>query len=173
MVIAPDATAPDRRTVLRSVGAIAAGAALAGCTTSDGGDGGNGGDGGDGDGGDLSGVDTSDAESYASASSNYDGPVDRRDQDEVSVAVGAEGNGSFFAFDPPLVVVSTGTTVTWEWTGDGGGHNVIAEDDTFDSGDLVDSSTETFEYTFSETGTYNYYCQPHEPSGMVGSVVVV
>ena len=32
---------------------------------------------------------------------------------------------------------------------------------------------ETYEYTFETPGSYNYFCIPHEPAGMVGSFEVV
>ncbi|EMA41409.1 plastocyanin/azurin family copper-binding protein [Halococcus hamelinensis] len=32
---------------------------------------------------------------------------------------------------------------------------------------------ETYEHTFEVPGTYNYFCIPHEPGGMVGSFEVV
>jgi halocyanin-like protein len=70
------------------------------------------------------------------------------------------------------VAVSTGTTVVWEWTGEGGAHNVVAEDGTFDSGETVTEAGTTFEYTFEEAGTYTYVCTPHEAVGMKGAVYV-
>lgn len=104
--------------------------------------------------------------------SNFDGVVDKTGQGEVAVSVGTEGNDGNFGFEPAAVKVSTGTTVTWEWTGKGGGHNVVADDGTFRSGDPVADAGTTFEYTFDETGTYKYYCAPHKPMGMKGAVVV-
>ena len=86
-----------------------------------------------------------------------------------SVAVGA---GSGLSFDPADLTVAPGTTVTWEWTGEGGAHNVVAEDDTFNSGEPQEGSGVTFEYTFEETGEFPYHCEPHQNAGMVGSVVV-
>src|SRR6056297_2807227 len=67
---------------------------------------------------------------------NFDGSVtDARGQDSVTVAVGAQGNGGAFAFDPPAVHVDNGATVQFEWTGQGGGHNVVQDGgDTLDSG---------------------------------------
>jgi halocyanin-like protein len=62
--------------------------------------------------------------------------------------------------------------VVWEWTGEGGQHNVVAEDGTFDSGDPVAGSDATFEYTFGESGTWLYYCAPHRALAMKGAVVV-
>jgi halocyanin-like protein len=105
--------------------------------------------------------------------SNYDGVVDMTDQDEVTVGVGTEANGGFYGFGPAAVRISPGTTVVWEWTGEGGGHNVVAEDGTFSSGqDFVSEAGYTYEYTFENEGTYRYVCVPHETLGMKGAVVV-
>jgi len=61
--------------------------------------------------------------------SNYDGTVDMRDADEVTVNVGANDG---LSFGPAAVAVSSGTTVVWEWTGQGGDHNVSATDGEFE-----------------------------------------
>ncbi|MEF8808928.1 MAG: halocyanin domain-containing protein, partial [Natronomonas sp.] len=60
--------------------------------------------------------------SYLDDANLYDTTKDLRDQDEVTVEVGA---GEGFAFNPPTIWISPGTTVIWEWTGEGGGHNVV------------------------------------------------
>ncbi len=110
---------------------------------------------------------------YLSDVGNYDGSVaDMTGQGEVVVDVGAQGNGGGFAFGPPAVRIETGTTVVWEWTGMGGLHNVVAEDGTFESGGPVTDPETTFEYTFSESGTWLYFCNPHKALGMKGAVVV-
>jgi halocyanin-like protein len=104
--------------------------------------------------------------------SNVDGVVDRRGNDGVVVEVGVDANGGAFGFGPVAVRVSPGTTVRWEWTGEGGGHNVVADGGTFNSGEPDSSADTTFEHTFEETGTYLYVCTPHEAIGMKGAVVV-
>jgi len=159
----------DRRTVLRGVGTVAVTGMLAGCGGGDGGDGGS--DGGDGgsDGGDGgSGSVPSEVEDYLSDANNYDGVTDQTGSSSVSVDVGAGDAG--LAFGPAAIRISTGTTVTWNWTGQGGSHNVVAEDTTFDSGELKSSGS--YEYTFESTGVYTYYCEPHKASGMKGAVIV-
>lgn len=95
-------------------------------------------------------------------------PVDRTGQEEVAVAVGA-GNG--FAFNPAPVRIDAGTTVVWEWTGRGGGHNVVAVDESFESA-LTAEAGHTFTHTFSESGTVEYVCTPHQTQGMRGVIVV-
>jgi len=111
---------------------------------------------------------------FLDAVGNFDGEVvDARGQDTVTVSVGAQGNGGAFAFDPPAVHVDNGATVQWEWTGEGGGHNVVSDGDgPLDSGSAVAESGVNYEYTFEEDGIYNYVCVPHEGLGMKASVVV-
>jgi len=44
--------------------------------------------------------------------SNFDGSMeDETDAERVLIAVGAKGNGGYFAFDPPAVQVTTETTI--------------------------------------------------------------
>ena len=104
------------------------------------------------------------------------GYQDMRGSGEVTVEVGANGNGGALAFAPAGIWVDPGTTVTWEWTGEGGGHNVISDGGpaSLDSGAPVAEAGSTYEHTFSEdeAGITNYYCSPHEALGMLGAVAV-
>lgn len=102
------------------------------------------------------------------------GYVDARGQEEVIVRVGADGNTGSFAFGPAGLWVDPGTTVVWEWTGKGGGHNVNAQEGAdFTSGDPITDAGHTFEWTFDEGGQITtYQCDPHEALGMKGAVAV-
>lgn len=167
----------DRRTMLRAAGATALGVSLAGCSGGGGGSGGTegGSDGGSNDGGSNGG---SDGPAAVDEEPNYDGwfddvanyeeTLDYTDADEVTVAVGA-GNG--LQFEPPAIKVAAGTTVVWEWTGQGGEHNVAAEEGSFES-ELSSEEGHTFEHSFEESGIHRYACTPHRASGMKGAVVV-
>ena len=104
--------------------------------------------------------------------SNYDGTIDQRDRDEVTVTVGAQGNNGYYTFGPAAVAVSAETTVTWEWSGRGGAHNVVAEQGSFDSGNPVDEDGNTFTDTFDSPAVYKYVCEPHRSLGMRGAVFV-
>ena len=86
-----------------------------------------------------------------------------------TVAVGA---GSGLSFDPEELTIAPGTTVTWEWTGQGGAHNVVADDGAFDSGDPEEGDDITFSHTFPDTGEFPYHCEPHQEVGMVGTITV-
>ncbi len=71
-----------------------------------------------------------------------------------------------FAFEPATLTVKAGTTVTWT-NEDSVSHQVHSEG-VFDSPAL--SKGESWEYTFSESGTYDYICSIH-PS-MKGTIIV-
>ncbi|WP_132058799.1 halocyanin domain-containing protein [Halorussus amylolyticus] len=102
---------------------------------------------------------------------NYDGVEDMTGEDEVTIEVGAQGNGGGFAFGPAAVRIDPGTTVVWEWTGVGGSHNVATKDGAFES-EMTDEEGHTFEYTADEEGVFRYVCVPHESMGMKGALVV-
>jgi halocyanin-like protein len=114
-----------------------------------------------------------DFDGYLDDTDNYDGTVvDERGSDEVTITVGAQGNGGNFAYDPPAVRISPGTTVVWEWNGQGGAHNVVGENRDFTSGEAVAEAGTTYERTFEETGVVTYYCTPHKSLGMKGGLIV-
>lgn len=112
-----------------------------------------------------------DLESWFSNVSNFDGVADERGQSEVTVAVGASGNGGGFAFEPAAARIDPGTEVVWEWTGDGGRHDVAAEDDSFGS-ELMGNAGDSFTQTFESAGITTYACTPHKSMGMKGAVIV-
>lgn len=100
---------------------------------------------------------------------NYTGEaLDRRGETETTVVV-AQGADSNFAYDPAALRVDTGTTVTWEWSGEGGSHSVTHTDEAFGSPVQAQGS---FAHSFGESGVYRYYCKPHVSLGMKGVVVV-
>jgi len=172
----------DRRGFIRLTGAAGAALSLAGCADDgNGGDGGSsGGDGGGSGGGDDETDDDAgetgggfldeepDYGDHFDGVDNYEGTVDATGTDRVEVAVGSEGG---LAYTPAAVAVSPGTTVVWEWTGDGGAHDVAANDGSFQS-ENVDDEGFTFEHTFEGEGVFPYVCTPHEAVGMKGAVVV-
>jgi plastocyanin len=104
------------------------------------------------------------------------------------------GMGSAF-FRPAEIEISTGETVVWSNTGNRR-HTVTAYDNQipdgaeyFASGGFETEqaaregwmsgfegrieSGQTYEHTFEVQGEYHYFCIPHEPEGMVGTVVVM
>ena len=71
------------------------------------------------------------------------------------------------AFDPVIIRVTAGTTVTW-MNDDDVAHTVTADEGEFDSGFV--NPGQSWSHTFTEPGTYRYYCLPHP--WMKGTVVV-
>jgi len=173
----------DRRKFL-AAGSTAAAISLAGCSSVllnriGGGEGG--GEDGGGEGGcDVGGMDRGENVPEAvhtflteNSANLYEGEaVDETGSSEISLSVGA---GEGLAFEPPAVLVDSGTTITWEWTGEGGAHNVQSASDSateFTSGSAQEGADVTFSQTFEESGNQLYFCNPHQAVGMYGAVIV-
>ena len=95
------------------------------------------------------------------------------------------------SFEPASITIAPGDTIVWE-NSDSQGHTVTAYADNipdgatyfasggFDSEEKARSNYpdgtlkqgETFKHTFSTTGTFEYFCIPHESAGMTGTVQV-
>jgi LPXTG-motif cell wall-anchored protein len=90
---------------------------------------------------------------------------------DSSTSVSAAGSASVSArdnfFAPPSITIQVGGTVTWSNDGQVA-HTVTANSGSFDSGNL--NPGQSFGHTFSQPGTFAYYCQYHQ--GMKGSVTV-
>lgn len=104
----------------------------------------------------------------------FDGEVaDRRGQDEVTVQVGAGPNGH--AFDPAVVMVDPGTTVTWEWVEGSGAHYVVSRVRVNNDPETVPDAIEG-PYSTSETTSVpemkRYACYYHNDEKMLSAVVV-
>ena len=170
----------SRRRFVLGTGAVAATGALAGCS----GNGGNGGNGNGGNGNGNGGNGGSEAsgpvgklQSYLeeNEANLYEGSVeDHTGESEVVIETGAGDNG--FSFSPPAIEVDPGTNIVWEWTGEGGGHNVSPNGPTdfegFGSEEIVDEAGYTVEATFEETGAALYVCVPHRAQGMFGGIAI-
>lgn len=79
-------------------------------------------------------------------------------------------------FEPSLVTITAGQTVTWVWPEGSLGHNVAPDDGNTPSvsGPITDGP-ETHSFTFTVPGSYRYFCIAHGgPSGvgMSGRVIV-
>ena len=72
-----------------------------------------------------------------------------------------------FSFSPASITVPVGTTLTWT-NRDDIPHTVVSDDKKFKSKAL--DTDEKFSFTFTEPGTYPYFCSIHPK--MVGKVVV-
>jgi len=91
------------------------------------------------------------SKSYNSSNNNY----------TASVSMGS------MSFSPSSLTVTAGTTVTWT-NNDTEVHTVTADDNSFNSGDMIKGNT--FSQKFNNKGTYQYHCIHHSP--MTGTITV-
>jgi plastocyanin len=84
-----------------------------------------------------------------------------------STSMGSTINVDNFSFSPATVTVSAGTTVTWT-NHDDIPHNIVEKDQKFKSKAL--DTDDSFTHTFTEAGTYEYFCGLHPK--MIGKVIV-
>jgi len=97
-----------------------------------------------------------------------------------TITINSAGGQNFF--EPDRLVIQPGDTV--KWVNESGAHTVTAfhpdnarplripeSATSFDSGVMLEAGS-MFEFTFTESGVYDYLCLPHEFFGMVGTIVV-
>lgn len=91
-----------------------------------------------------------------------------RAAEPAAPAAAAQVNILNYKFDPETLTVPAGTTVTWV-NHDEVPHSVMSSDKRFTSSGGLDTN-ESYSYTFTEAGTYAYYCSLHP--FMTGKIVV-
>jgi halocyanin-like protein len=161
-----DETGMKRRDFLRAA-SVGGAVAAAGAGTAAGQEGNeSGGGGGGGGGGPIDyGID---------GANNYDGPgsgADATGQSEVTIEVGATSNG--LAFGPAAVHVDPGATITWEWTGEGGAHNVHHQSGPGDyESEIQSSGSYEWQVPDDASGISEYQCDPHAGQGMIAALAI-
>ena len=115
------------------------------------------------------------------ADDTYDGTLeDLTGQETVTVLVGTPGNGGAFAFSPSAARVSLGTEIQFEWTGEGGAHNVESlpeeqlgrSDYEFSSGESAQAEGVQYTRPMDVAGVLLTHCEPHLSVGMKGGIAV-
>lgn len=104
-----------------------------------------------------------------------DGPVQDAEGNVVMLPFEVVTSASMLdsVFAPAVLRVPAGTTLVWQNDGEFP-HTATADSGFFDSGTL--QSGESFEFTFDNPGTFDYYCELHGAAGgvgMAGTIVVV
>lgn len=154
---------PSRRAVLAGFGSLTALAVTAGCSL----------------GGDDEPVPpdrpaVGPADGWFADVPNFEYFRDWTGREAVTVRVGVPNGGEPVGFGPPGIVVDPGTTVTWEWTGAGGPHDVTsAVGNPFFRSETVAEAGHTFRRTVTfddPTPTLRYACRRHEEAGMKGAI---
>ncbi|MFC6826296.1 plastocyanin/azurin family copper-binding protein [Halopelagius fulvigenes] len=92
-----------------------------------------------------------------------------------TVEVGPGGDLVFKPGTDQALEIAPGTTVEWVWKSDN--HNVVPDaqpsDANWSGHEPIENSGFSFSHTFDVLGDYEYYCQPHQSAGMVGTISVV
>ncbi|MEM9276467.1 MAG: plastocyanin [Cyanobacteria bacterium P01_F01_bin.143] len=83
------------------------------------------------------------------------------------------GTDSFMLqFDPSTITIKAGDTVKWV-NNKMSPHNLVFDDSSIESHKgLLFAAGDSVQNTFTEPGTYSYYCEPHRGAGMLGFVIV-
>ena len=76
-------------------------------------------------------------------------------------------------FNPSTVTLNEGDTLRFVWGGQALPHNSVEENGVFDSGDPERAVDYGHGFDYDSAGTYNFFCEPHESVGMLGSVTVL
>ena len=91
-----------------------------------------------------------------------------------TVAVGPDGDFVFTPGTDEPLYVTPGTTVNFVW--ESNTHNIVVDsqpaDASWEGHETIEDSGFEYEYTFEVEGTYEYFCQPHQTSGMTGTIEV-
>nr|1PCS_A Chain A, PLASTOCYANIN [Synechocystis sp. PCC 6803] len=95
----------------------------------------------------------------------------------ATVKMGSDSGA--LVFEPSTVTIKAGEEVKWV-NNKLSPHNIVFDADGVPADTaaklshkgLLFAAGESFTSTFTEPGTYTYYCEPHRGAGMVGKVVV-
>ena len=85
-----------------------------------------------------------------------------------------EVRGGNYYFNPDTIEVSQGETVRFEFINEGGSHDFVIPSLDIGTSVISGGETESFTYTFDETGTFDFECTVpgHASRGMVGEITV-
>ena len=71
-------------------------------------------------------------------------------------------------FEPDVLTINAGDTVTWNWVD--GVHELEADDGSF--GAPITEASPQYSFTFNTPGTYTYSCKLQADVGMLGTIIV-
>ena len=91
-----------------------------------------------------------------------------------TVEVGPNGEFVFKPGTSEPLAITPGTTVNFVWKSDT--HNIVVESQpeeaNWEGHEPIEDTGFEYSHTFEVEGTYEYYCQPHQQAGMVGTIEV-
>ena len=93
------------------------------------------------------------------------------DATKVTVLNRDEGGSDEYAFDPNGFTFSVGECVEFTVTAETEFHTFTVDELGINL-EINGGETGTFDFTFSQAGTFKLFCTPHESLGMVGTITV-
>ena len=82
-------------------------------------------------------------------------------------------DGTNLRFYPDSLTINEGDTVKFMWGGEILPHNSVEENGVFDSGEPEREVDYSYTFGFEQSGSYNYFCEPHQAVGMDGIITVL
>ena len=87
--------------------------------------------------------------------------------------VTVDGFGSNIRFVPETLTINEGDSVRFLWSGQLLPHNAIEVNEVFNSGEAMRNVDYTYNFTYNQSGVYEFYCEPHRDLGMLGEITVL
>ena len=106
-----------------------------------------------------------------STSSNYSSSASAAAPSDYVLDVAMNDANAKYGFNPTDITVKKGETVTFNLTSENEFHSFTVDSLGIDV-EVDAGTTEEITFTFSEAGTFDLICIPHESLGMVGKIIV-
>jgi len=95
--------------------------------------------------------------------------LQEQDSKEYTVTV----DSTNLRFYPDSLTINEGDSVRFLWGGEFLPHNSVEENGVFNSGDPEREVDYLYTFDYTQSGVYNFFCEPHESVGMDGTITVL
>jgi plastocyanin len=95
--------------------------------------------------------------------------LQEQDSKEYTVTV----DSTNLRFYPDSLTINEGDSVRFLWGGEFLPHNSVEENGIFNSGDPEREVDYLYTFDYTQSGVYNFFCEPHESVGMDGTITVL
>jgi|TARA_B100001741_G_C16551169_1_gene599431 plastocyanin len=82
-------------------------------------------------------------------------------------------DGTNLRFSPDSLTINEGDSVRFVWDGELLPHNSVEENGVFNSGDPERDVDYLYTFNYTQSGIYDFFCEPHEDVGMIGEITVI
>ena len=82
-------------------------------------------------------------------------------------------DGTNLRFSPDSLTINERDSVRFVWEGELLPHNSVEENGVFNSGDPERDVDYLYTFNYTQSGIYDFFCEPHEDVGMIGEITVI